>query len=147
MPMSFHETLAAHFSRAIPHALECGMQVDEINPEYVISRLAYRDEWLGDTERGVIHTGVVTTLVDTSCGLALLAKLERFEPIATLDLRMDYLRPAFRDRDIVCRAECYRITESIAFVRASAWQDKVELPIASAHSAFMRSASRRRRRP
>ena len=142
--MNFHESLAAHFAQAIPHAAECGMRVDELNTANALTRLPYRDEWLGDVERGVIHTGVITTLVDGTCGLALLGHLGRFEPIATLDLRIDYLRPAFRGKDILCRAECHRITSSIAFVRAEVWQDDPGTIIALSQSAFMRSASRRK---
>ncbi|HUP92633.1 MAG TPA: PaaI family thioesterase [Solimonas sp.] len=142
---TFFETLAAHFTQSIPHARECGMEVCELLTAHTVTRMPYRPEWLGDTERGVIHTGVVSSLVDSTSGLALLGRLGHFEPIATLDLRMDYLRPAFKDREIRCRAECYRVTTSIAFVRAQVWQlDPGEI-VATSKSVFMRSGSKRRR--
>src|SRR5687767_7338731 len=96
----FYEVLRANFAQAIPHARECGMTVTAIDATGARASMAYRDAWLGDTERGVYHTGVITTLVDTVSGLAAVAGAGRFETIATLDLRMDFLRPARRDADL-----------------------------------------------
>lgn len=141
----FFESLARHFTDAIPHARECGMQVYRLDAQGAWARMPYRREWLGDSERGLIHTGIITTLVDTISGLAVLAATGTFEPIATLDLRMDYLRPAVPDRALHCHASCYRLTRSIAFIRASAWQDRETEPVAVSQSAFMRSSSGKER--
>ncbi|HVT36958.1 MAG TPA: PaaI family thioesterase [Nevskiaceae bacterium] len=138
--------LRANFRRAVPHVRELGIEVSICEPEYVEMMLPYREDWLGDVERGVIHTGVITTLVDSACGLALLAHLSTLEPIATLDLRMDYLRPAFAPKPVWCRAECYRSTENIVFMRASCWQDDRAQPVSATQAAFMRT-TRSRPRP
>lgn len=102
--------------------------------------LPYRPDWLGDTQRGVIHTGIITTLVDSACGLAVFAALLKPAPFATLDLRMDYLRPALPDKTLVCHAEVYRLTRSIAFARAHVWQELELEPVAACHSTFMLGA-------
>lgn len=136
----FYEAVAASFTQAIPHSRECGMRVDRLDASGAQASLPYREAWLGDTERGLIHTGIITTLVDTVSGLAAFAGIGKFEPIATLDLRMDYLRPALPDKTLHCRAECYRLTHAIAFVRAWAWQDLESEPVAVSQSAFMRSS-------
>lgn len=133
------------FADAVPHVKELGIVVNTLTPEAVLMQLPYRDDWLGDPSRGVIHTGVITTLVDSACGLALLAKLQSLEAIATLDLRMDYLRPALRDRDLHCRAECYRVTPHIAFARATVWQELESEPVAVSQSVFMRTTRNRPR--
>lgn len=145
----FFEALRGNFTRVIPHSHDCGMVVDRIDPAGAEASMPYRPEWLGDTERGLIHTGIITTLVDTISGLAALAAAGRFEPMPTLDLRMDYLRPAVPDKTLYCRAECYRLTRSIAFVRARAWQDDPGEPVAVSQSTFMRASggSRKALRP
>ncbi len=134
----FFEALRVNFAQAIPHTRECGMTVDALDETGARARMPFRPDWLGDTERGVYHTGVVTTLVDTVSGVAAMAAAGRFETIATLDLRMDFLRPAVQGKDLHAHATCYRMTRSIAFVRASAWQDDEREPVAVSHSTFMR---------
>lgn len=144
-PDSFRAALRKTFGRAVPHVQELGITVSELSEQWALAQLPYRDEWLGDTERGIIHPGVVTTLIDSICGIALLGKLGSFEAIATLDLRMDYLRPAVKDKPLSCRAECYRLTSHIAFMRATVWQDSETEPVAHSQSAFMRSSHSPRR--
>jgi uncharacterized protein (TIGR00369 family) len=134
----FYEALRVHFTRAIPHAYACGMQADALDGTQACLTLPYRETWLADAERGWIHPSMVTCLIDTACGLALMAAAGQFERIATLDLRVDYLRPALAPKPVLCRAECYRMTETIAFVRASAWQDNRDEPCAVSQAAFMR---------
>ena len=135
----YFEALQANFSRLIPHAQECGLVIDRLDEAGAVASVAYRHEWLGDSSRGLLHTGIITTLVDTVSGLAALAATGQFEPIATLDLRMDYLRPALPHKTLRSHAECYRLTRSIAFVRARVWQENEQEPVAVSQSTFMRS--------
>jgi uncharacterized protein (TIGR00369 family) len=141
----YHDALRKHFAGLIPHAVECGLTIERLDDGGALAQVPYRHEWLGDTGRGLIHTGIITTLVDTVSGLAALAATGQFEPIATLDLRMDYLRPALPGQTLFSHAECYRLTRSIAFVRARAWQDDEHAPVAISQSTFMRSSGRKRR--
>src|SRR5690349_19415366 len=144
MPMpqkGFFDVLRANFAGAIPHAVECGMVIDSVDETGARASMPYRPEWLGDSERGLIHTGVITTLVDTISGLAAVAGAGRFESIATLDLRMDFLRAARPGKALHVHAVCYRLTPSITFVRASAWQDDEREPVAVSQSTFMRSSA------
>jgi uncharacterized protein (TIGR00369 family) len=136
---AFRSSLALTFGRAL------GIVVDRIGDDGALAHLPFREDWLGDSGRGIIHTGLITTLVDSISGIALLGKLGSFEAIATLDLRMDYLRPALRDQTLYCRAWCYRMTAHIAFVQASVWQESETEPVAQSQSAFMRSSYNPRR--
>ena len=82
-------------------------------------------------------SGVVTALIDHTCGLAINSANETPIPIATLDLRIDYLRPAAPRAGVTAEAVCYRVTRSIGFVRAEAWDvDRGDL-VATAQAAFM----------
>jgi len=106
-----------------------------------ILTVPYREELVGDPDTGVIAGGVVTTLLDHACGQAVYAAHGQPIVIATLDLRIDYMRPAEPGKAIFCRAHCYKITRSVAFVRASAYDDTVDDPVATAQAAFMLNSS------
>lgn len=135
--------MADNLHRYIPHARDLGMQVVDLEHGRARLSLAYREELLGDPLRGLIHTGVLTSMIDMACGFAVIASMEKPAALATLDLRMDYLRPAVRDKTIYAHAECYRTTRHIVFVRAHAWQDSEEQLVVTSTSAFMKQASRR----
>lgn len=141
----YHQELAARFANVVPHIHELGIHIVEMQAESVHIRLPYHDNWLGDIVHGLIHPGIISTLVDSGSGLAVLSKLENPEPIATLDLRMDYLRPALKDLALDCRAEAFRVTPHIVFVRASVWQTDETKPVALSQSAFMRSSTSKKR--
>lgn len=136
---SFLTLLKTHFVNYTPHVAHCGMTITDLQSDAAVVELPFREDWLVDTERGLIHPGIVTTLIDSACGAAVIARIGGLEPIATLDLRMDYLRVAHRDQTVWCRAECHRLTPIIAFARATVWQTDPAQPIAQAQGAFMRT--------
>lgn len=120
-----------------PHLRRLGYEILELSPEYCVGRIPYAAELVGDPRSGVLHGGVVTTLLDSTAGAAVFGRLEEPAPIATLDLRIDYLRPA-RPRDaILARVECFRMTRSVAFVRGIAYDESPEDPVAAAAGTFM----------
>ena len=64
---------------------------------------------------GALHTAVLTTLADTCLGMAALAKSKSLKPIATVDLRMDFLNPGTAGHDIRSDCNCYLIRKDLAF--------------------------------
>lgn len=124
------------------HAL--GFAYDSLDGDRVRIRVPWREDLVGDPDTGVLSGGLVTTLLDHVGGLAVWIALGRFETIATLDLRVDYMRAAEAHRDLIAEARCYRLTRSVAFVRAWAFEDSPENPVAAAQSAYILSATRSR---
>jgi uncharacterized protein (TIGR00369 family) len=125
------------FAGLIPHMDVLGMETLEAADGVALIRLPWRADLVGNPETGVLHGGVVTTLIDSVSGLAAITGLRAPEPVATLDLRIDYLRPATPHEDLFARAECYRLTSRIAFVRATAYQADPDDLVVSSVSTFM----------
>lgn len=122
-----------------PHMADTGMRITALEPGRGTMTMPARPDWVGDPARNVLHPGALTVLADSVCGLAVGSALPARVPIATLDLRMDYLRPAGPEQDVHCEAHCYRLTRSVAFVRADVWQADRDQPIATAQATFMLS--------
>lgn len=125
------------FTQYIPHVKELGMEVVEVAGGVAIMELPYQERLVGNPETGVLHGGAVTTLIDTVCGIAVVSALDEPCPIATLDLRIDYLRPAEPGAALISRAECYKVTKQMAFVRATAYQGDPDDPVATSAGTFI----------
>jgi len=126
----------------VPHARVLGIRVQETGPGFSICVLPYRDEIIGDPQRRVVFGGAITTLIDHASGLAVACAVEQLTSIATIDLRVDYLRAAEPGFDLHARSECYRVTRSVAFIRAVAYERTADDPFASAMGSFMLGANR-----
>jgi uncharacterized protein (TIGR00369 family) len=132
---------AAAMNNGSTQAQALGIETVGFETDVAILKTPYRPELVGDPDTGVIAGGVVTTLLDHACGQSVLAALGEPTSIATLDLRIDYMRAAEPGRDLFCRAHCYKLTRSVAFVRASAYDDDPDDPVATAQAAFMLNSS------
>jgi uncharacterized protein (TIGR00369 family) len=129
--------LAARMTEFVPHAAAVGMKLVEVGKGRGVMRAEWAEELVGDPETGVIASGVVTALLDHTCGLACNAAFDAPQPIATLDLRIDYMRPAAPRAGITAEAVCYKVTRSVGFVRAQAWDVDPADPVATAQASFM----------
>ena len=137
VPELFRE-LAARMVDSTPQSAALGLRFVSVSPARGSLEVPWREDLVGDPDTGVIAGGVVTTLLDHTCGLAMSAAAGS-EPFstATLDLRIDYMRPAAPRAGVTCEAHCYKLTRTIGFVRAEAWDiDKSDL-IATAQAAFV----------
>lgn len=123
--------------RFTPQAEALGLEVTRIEKARVWGRVPYRPEFVGDPGTGVIAGGVITTFLDTICGMAAVAAMDSPTTVATIDLRIDYMRAAEPGRDVLAEAHCYKLGRSIAFVRAVAFDNTPDNPIAHVACAFM----------
>ncbi|WP_114965802.1 PaaI family thioesterase [Alkalilacustris brevis] len=127
--------MAREFLDTLPYARALGMRLDAIGEGKATMSMPYDLRFVGDPDSGVIHGGAVSALMDTSGGAAVLS-VPGVHAAATLDLRIDYMRPATPGQRITARAECYHVTRSVVFVRAVATDEDAARPVASATGAF-----------
>lgn len=125
------------FARVVPHNQALGLELVELEEARARFRLPWQEKLVGNPKTGVLHGGVITSMMDACCGAAVFMALAEPMPIATLDLRIDYLAPATPGQDVFARSSCYKVTRNVAFVRAVAYHHDEADPIASAAGTFM----------
>lgn len=133
------------FTEAVPHNRALGLSLTDVGDGMVRMLLPFDEKLIGNPETRVLHGGAISAMLDAACGAAVLIKLGAPEAIATLDLRIDYLRPATPPLNVVCEAQCYKLTQNVAFARALAFHDDPADPIAAAAGSFMRTPLRTRK--
>jgi uncharacterized protein (TIGR00369 family) len=129
--------LAHSFTRVIPHNAALGLRMLDVTATEVVVELPYDAKLVGNPETGTLHGGAITALLDSCSGRAVFATLTEWVPIATLDLRIDYLKPAEPYKSVIARATCYKLTRNVAFTRAVAYQGDPDNAIAHSVGTFM----------
>lgn len=130
------EKTARQFIDALPFCKKMQMRIDTTGEAEAEMSMPYTEQIIGDPETGVVHGGAVSALLDTCGGLAVSLHPEGTKPTATLDLRMDYMRPAKPGERIHAWAKVYNVTRTVAFVRGIAFDTDRDVPVATATGAF-----------
>ena len=114
-----------------------GLEYSAHGDDWVELKLPWDEKLLGEPDRPVLASGPIVSLMDMASGMSIWNARGVFMPVATLDLRMDYQRPAKERSAVWGRAQCYRITKSAAFVRGSAHDGDPEDTVATMAAVFM----------
>src|SRR6202161_707026 len=99
-PLPFDQLTEAIKARRSVYGFISGLRLDRADRGEAWSSLPYRPTFIGDIKTGVLHGGVVTAMLDESCGMAVQLALDGTRSIATLDLRIDYQKPSTPGLDI-----------------------------------------------
>lgn len=127
---------------AMPYAKALSMTMEAMADGEATITMPYAEALIGDPDTGVVHGGAVSALLDTCAGGAVLSHPDVTAGVATLNLRIDYMRPATPGQAITAVATCYHVTRSVAFIRATATDDDKDRPVATAAGAFTLQQSR-----
>jgi uncharacterized protein (TIGR00369 family) len=125
-------------ARSVGHGRALGMDFGASGDDWAELFLPWREELVGVPETGILASGAIVSLIDTASGMAVWVALGKFNPLVTIDMRIDYLRPAFRGESVRARCECTKLTRRIAFTRGTAFVG--DKPIAYSSGTFMLSA-------
>ena len=131
--------------RFTPQAQALGVEVTKVGKGAAWGRVPYRPELVGDPSTGVIAGGVLTTFLDQLCGAAAILAMDEPTIVATIDLRIDYMRGAQPGSDVLAEAHCTKLGKNIAFVRATAYEATPDNPIAHVSAAFAITGKGKRR--
>jgi len=133
------------FLLGIPHIKALGVRYRghgrgwaELELPYADHLVAYPDATHPDG--GIVASGAVLTLMDSVGGFSVLTGASKLLPLATLDLRLDYLRPATPGEAVIGRSDVHKLTRSVAFVRGIAHNGDPARPIAHMTGTFMFTA-------
>ena len=117
------------FDEMIPFNRVLGLKITSLKASGVSGRIDMRPELIGHYVSNRLHGGVISAGLDATAGMAVLAaigarhmdetpaqRLHRFGRLGTIDLRIDYLRPATGDR-FELRANVLRLGSRVATTR------------------------------
>tara|TARA_Y100001934_G_scaffold275860_1_gene371190 strand:- start:3028 stop:3462 length:435 start_codon:yes stop_codon:yes gene_type:complete len=122
-----------------PHGEALGIVTHDNPTPRARLTVPYAEDLVGDPDSGVLHGGVITAALDNASGQAVRKhpSWDTEQMMATLDLRIDYMKPATPHAELVVEAECYKITRNVAFVRGVAFHDSADDPVATSVGTFM----------
>lgn len=124
-------------ARRVGHGKALGIEYRDSGSNWMELALPWREELVGVPETGVLASGVIVSLLDTTGGASVWMKIGQFVPIVTLDLRIDYMRPALKGETVIARCQCVKMTRQVAFIRGVAHGGDPDRPIAHCASTFM----------
>jgi uncharacterized protein (TIGR00369 family) len=117
------------FERKIVFNQTLGLKITDIQPTVVTATIQMRDDLIGHYSHHRVHGGVISACIDTigavACFVALgsrhmdesvAKRLERFQKLGTIDLRVDYLRPGLGTHFNI-RAEAIRVGSRVGNAR------------------------------
>ena len=124
------------FEQAVPIHRFLGLKVLELEPGMCKMIIPYREEFLGDFRARRWHGGMISLAMDSVGGACAATQLTSVEDkLATIDLRVDYLRGT-RPSDLVVVAKVIRTGNRIISCDMEAWQENEELHVANGRAMF-----------
>jgi len=136
-----YQAMAKRFLEAIPHNQSLGIELVGLQHGRAVCRLPPKPALQGDPERGLYFPSVLLTVADAAGGVAFVSALNEMVSVATLDLRIDYLRPVSVAHALTVAAHCYRFTGDVGFVQCDIRAEGAEDQAALVTVSFMRGAA------
>jgi uncharacterized protein (TIGR00369 family) len=128
------------FLLGIPHIKALGIGYNGHGRGWAELTLPYAEHLVAYPDGGIIASGAILTLMDSVGGFSVMTAAEKMQPVATLDLRLDYLRAATPGKAVTGRAEVAKMTRSVVFVKGVAHDGEPDRPLALMTGTFMFTA-------
>lgn len=95
------------------------------------------DPWMRNPGN-VVHGGILCTVLDIAMGIVVAGCLHRMAP--TVDMHTEFIRPVRLDAKIHIRVHASSIGKTLAYMRATLWQDEETQPCASVSGIYFTKA-------
>ncbi len=129
-------TLTRVIEELIPFNCFLGVRVLELGDGCARLELPFRPEYVGNPLRQALHGGVISMLLDTTGGAAVWTRIHRDDLLSTVDLRVDYLRPASPE-PLIARGRVVRLGNRVAVVELRAFHGADDgRPVAAGTSVY-----------
>lgn len=117
----------------VPYWRTLGLELKEVTPGRAVFECEVREGLM--QKRGIVHGGVLASIVDSACAVAAISNLWPKANATTINLRVSYLKPLTQG---VFRAEgrCIKAGKTICFCEAQVFNDHNEL-VCTASSELM----------
>lgn len=123
------------FAEWIPYARYLGLSV-EVGERELVALMPYSPHLVGNASLPALHGGTLGALLESACIFQLVREAATAYIPKTITITVDYLRPA-KPADTRARAIVTRQGRRVASVRAEAWQDDRDRPVAVATAHFL----------
>jgi uncharacterized protein (TIGR00369 family) len=120
------EVLKQVMEELIPFNRYLGVRVAKATPGFARLEVPFRAELVGDPTRPALHGGVLSALADAAGGAAVWTGVEDERArVSTIDLRIDYLRPAKLEL-VIAEAQVVRVGNRVGVADVRLFQPSAE---------------------
>lgn len=119
----------------MPFNKHIGLKIEKLTNDETVMKIEMADHLIGNYAKNVLHGGVLSSIIDVTGGLMasveLLKRIEGSSPdeiskrlggMATIDMRVDYLRPG-RGTFFLSKGKVIRIGAKIALIQVDVFSD------------------------
>jgi len=123
------------YEEKMPFNRHIGLKIDTLTPDETITRIDMERHLIGNYSKNVLHGGVLSSLIDVTGGLMASVELlkriggsppdeiaRRLGAMATIDMRVDYLRPG-KGMFFIAKGKVIRCGASIALIQIDVFSD------------------------
>jgi uncharacterized protein (TIGR00369 family) len=135
----FLSIISEIFSENVPFNKFLGLKVESISQDYVKTAFEMRHELMGNYKRGMLHGGIISSVLDATSGLSVFVgtvektcvktieeTLRQSHSFSTIDIRVDFLRPGV-GKSFVVTAYALRTGKKLVVTRSELHNEENDL--------------------
>ncbi len=115
---------------------DLGLTLKKVEKNIARVLLPFQSKHADLLEDGSLHTSTIATAIDSACGCAVMLHLGKPTAIATVNLRIDYMRKPEPGHGLIIESSCYQCADEFIYVGAAAYQVNSEIMCCNAVGIF-----------